>query len=652
MRQSSKIQKGFAEFERLMLAEAAGEAPETVPAPAPAPVAEPAPVETAPAPTADPAALPQEPAPAPVADPAALPSESAPVADPALESPAPAEPVTAPVAENQTNDIDADLDLSDLEGLEPAEPAPDALAPEAPALTADPNALPQEPAPALESPAPAPAPAAPAPAQENPANFTVACASVEDVMDHLEALASAGSEDPVAQLVATGAVHRIEVPSADVDMVAFASAIDALEDEDNEDDDAVGDSTDSENVEVSEDGTNHVRVTTVDADLEDEDDYRELDRILNQLFNGGDSAEVFDEGSDEGAIPTEESETAEEEGEPSAEESEEAEAETDPIVPEVSEGDESAAPEVSDEEEQANASTQSGAGEAVAKEDNDMVVRPVADEEAIASATPDQVQLVLSNTPEPTWNVIVAGVAAASIALRDQADPARSATVFGTQKYHDGLLRAMASQGILPVLQSVNATLYGNEFRKSELAQEIRASVEQESLEATAATLVDLRDKFLDRCQLVATGSSKGFFAKVKNPLTGKLASAFASVGVPEADANRMAKALVLASAPEMFKVIADEATNLMDKPDDTVEALRENIDDSSDIDRDEVKATPDSVTDEECDACNTRATASASFASRLGRQGGAFGIQANTQTTTASVHPSFAKIFGKFEMR
>jgi hypothetical protein len=182
------------------------------------------------------------------------------------------------------------------------------------------------------------------------------------------------------------------------------------------------------------------------------------------------------------------------------------------------------------------------------------------------------------------------------------------------------------------------------------LAQEIRASVEQESLEATASTLVDMRDKFLDRCNLVAVGSSKGFFAKVKNPMTGKLAFALASVGVPDADANRMAKALVLASAPEMFKVIADEATNLMDKPDDTVEALRENIDDSSDIDRDEVKATPDSVTDEECDACNTRATASASFASRLSRQAGAFGVPA-AQTTTASAQPSFAKIFGKLSM-
>lgn len=623
MRNTSVIQKGFAELERLMLATAAGEAQAPVPAPAP---------EAAPAPVADPALAP---APAPVADPAVAPAPmdplaapAAPVAEPAAPVADPADPAATAPTDAQFGEIDPDLDLSDLEGLEPADPAAPEAAP-APAPVADPAApAPVDPLAAPAAPAADPA-LAPAPAPAAPA---VACASVEDVMSHLDALASAGSDDPVEQLVATGAVHRIHIPADDVDMAAFAAAIDALESE--EEEGADGD------IEPTSDDAGNIHVTQIDADLENEDDYRELDRILSALFDGGDGAEVFDEGSDDGVTPETPVETEEDDlG------TEEADAETAPLS-DVPESEIPAAPEVPAELEQVEENTPNGAGDAAAEEDDDMVVRPVADEEALASATADQIQLVLSASPEPTWNVIVAGVAAASIELKNQADPARSASVFASSKYHDGLMRAMASQGVLPVLQSVNASFYANEFKKSALAQEIRASVEAESLEATASTLVDMRDRFLDRCNLVATGSAKGFFSKLKNPMTARVAEALASVGVPASDARRMAGSIVATASADMFRVIANEATNLMDSSDEVVEALRENIDDAGEIDRaGHVAATPEEET------CDNAATASAGgFAARLARHSGTTAA-ARVATASAPV-TDMSKLFGKLNMR
>jgi hypothetical protein len=460
-------------------------------------------------------------------------------------------------------------------------------------------------------------------------------------MDHLEALASVDANDTVAQLVATGAVHRIQIPSEPIDMAAFAAAIDELESESEEDADG--------NVDVDESGSDHLHVTQIDADLENDEDYAELDRIISALFDGGDNAEVFDEGSDEGAIPAETEGPSEEdpvdgEGLETPSESE-ADAEVAPLDAPVN-GEDPAAIDGSIDPAGED-STDNGAGEAAAEEDDDMVIRPVASEEVIASATPDQIQLVLSSSPEPTWNVIVAGVAAASIALKDQADPERSASVFASSKYHDGLLRAMAAQGVLPVLQSVNASFYANEFKKSELATEIRASVEAESLEATASTLVDMRDRFLDRCNLVATGSAKGFFSKIKNPMTARVAEALASVGVPQADARRMATNLVATASADMFRVIATEATNLMDKPDETVEALRENIEDAGSIERDGQFAAAPEVEEPAAPGC---ATASAGFKGRLASHSGTYGIPQTATASSAKRDPK--SIFGNLQMR
>ena len=227
---------------------------------------------------------------------------------------------------------------------------------------------------------------------------------------------------------------------------------------------------------------------------------------------------------------------------------------------------------------------------------------PVADAELIATASVQDVQMLLTNGEDPRWNVIIAGVPAAFISLSSIENGEAVRSGFTSQQYCDAIITAMSKLGVAAVLEENGAQLYANEVMASDLATSIRASVSDELSGEFTTRVVAMREDFLDRANLVAAGLSKGYFTSLPNALFAKAREVLAASGVHNADAAAMA---IAAAAPEFFAVVAEKAASLMDKSPEVLADLRENIEDSA----------PKAPT------AAAPATATASFGARLADQ-------------------------------
>jgi hypothetical protein len=206
---------------------------------------------------------------------------------------------------------------------------------------------------------------------------------------------------------------------------------------------------------------------------------------------------------------------------------------------------------------------------------------PVADAELIATASAADVQMVYSETSDPRWNVIIAGVPAACIKLSTLEKPEAARASFASETYCQSVTAAMQRYGVSSVLSTLKAEFFANSFKSSELANEIRASVQDELGSDYTTRVVAMREILLDRTNLVVAGMSKGFFSKLSNPLFAKAKSVLEANGVHPM-AVEAAALEILSAAPAHFAVATEKAVDLMDKSEDTVEDLRENIDDTA----------------------------------------------------------------------
>lgn len=204
---------------------------------------------------------------------------------------------------------------------------------------------------------------------------------------------------------------------------------------------------------------------------------------------------------------------------------------------------------------------------------------PVADAELIATASVQDVQMLLTNGEDPRWNIIIAGVPAAFISLSSIENGEAVRSGFVSQQYCDSIITAMSKLGVASVLEQNGAQLYANEVMASDLATSIRASVSDELSGEFTSRVVAMREDFLDRANLVAAGLSKGYFTSLPNALYGKAREVLASAGVHNAEALAMA---IAAAAPEFFATVAEKAASLMDKSPEVLADLRENIEDSA----------------------------------------------------------------------
>jgi hypothetical protein len=208
---------------------------------------------------------------------------------------------------------------------------------------------------------------------------------------------------------------------------------------------------------------------------------------------------------------------------------------------------------------------------------------PVADAELIATASAASVQMVAAHTGNnPRWNVIIDGVPACAItwegvrgATNAQQDAVAS---FMSDDYRRSTLTVMEKNGVAQVLNDLNAEYFANAFTQSDLAVEIRASVQQEVGSEYQNRVVAMRDTLLDLGNLAVAGMAKGYF-KMQNPMHTRALEVLASAGV----ANAEAVALAIAEAlPATFDAAMAKASELLDRSPDFIQQTREAIDEVS----------------------------------------------------------------------
>jgi hypothetical protein len=205
-------------------------------------------------------------------------------------------------------------------------------------------------------------------------------------------------------------------------------------------------------------------------------------------------------------------------------------------------------------------------------------MHPVADAGLLAMASADDVQLVLSETEDPVWNVLVSGVPAARIALSSVPNGQHVRAGFLNQNFGHNLIGIMRKNGVVEALVEAKAEFYANSFKTSELAQEIRASVADELSADHVTRTINLRESLLDHSRLVVAGMAKGYFAKVSNPLFTKAREVLAARGVVDAEAAALE---IVSASSDMFAVATEKAVELMDRDPQFIEQLRENIEDT-----------------------------------------------------------------------
>lgn len=209
----------------------------------------------------------------------------------------------------------------------------------------------------------------------------------------------------------------------------------------------------------------------------------------------------------------------------------------------------------------------------------------VASEEFLAAASASDVDFSFyADSTNPVWNVIVAGVPAARIALSSYGEGASEvASFFRTPAFAEGIRRAMASEGVLPLLQRSNAEFYANSYKSSELFAEAAASAESVATRKVTAALSGLREDFVDAMKIVSAGMDKNFFPTRTNHLKRALFIALSNAGVH--NPQSVIETAFAANAAH-FETLAEMATELLDKPAEHRDALREAVEEAGVIDR------------------------------------------------------------------
>lgn len=310
------------------------------------------------------------------------------------------------------------------------------------------------------------------------------------------------------------------------------------------------------------------------AALEDEEfgDDEEVD---------ADEEDFEEDVSDEDDIGEDDSEDATEE-EDSEDETEEDDSEDD--EEEITEEDDSEDDDSEDTEEEVTDDEADSDTEDDLEIDEDRLA-PVASREMLAHASVEDVEFVLhASKSNPVWNVIVAGVPAARLALSSYGDGAEEVrSFFTTKQFVDGVKRAMASEGVLGLLDKSNAEYYANAYKSSEVFAEARAHAERIGNQKVTAATSGLREDFVDAMKIAAAGMDKNFFQK-PNALKRSLFIALSGVGVQQPAA--LIESVFAEASSDYFETLAETAEEFLDMPSEARETLRNTIENSGVIDR------------------------------------------------------------------
>jgi len=210
-------------------------------------------------------------------------------------------------------------------------------------------------------------------------------------------------------------------------------------------------------------------------------------------------------------------------------------------------------------------------------------VEPVASAELIQAATAEDVVLTLHGEKgtNPFWNVIVAGVPAARIALADQDAPEDVKELFLSEQYPKYVKEACAKFGVEETLKSVNAKMYA--YDVSDIAKQVEARVREQLEAEVKAQQMKLRDEFKECVAMVIAGVNKNFFRDLDNPIKAALYQEFVKAGVE--NPVRHIEAAFQDAADEFFDIVLAKALEYMDKPKEVRAEIAQAIGEAGHID-------------------------------------------------------------------
>jgi hypothetical protein len=384
-----------------------------------------------------------------------------------------------------------------------------------------------------------------------------------DEDDDLEDIESviASADDVVEALIASGAVAVI-VPTATHDFQEVKAAFDQLDENDSEVDE-------DEDLEDDENGNED------ENDLDGESDEDEADSECN---SDEDELEVDADEDEDLEVDSDDSEDDED------------------ILDDSEDDNDSDLENDDDNNEDEDLENEEDDEEADASELDEERFHPVVDLESLAEASVEDVDLNLYvNGTDAWWNVTVAGIPAARIS-KEHLKPEVHA-FFIQDDFARNLKEAIASEGLMPVLEGANAEFYATAYLQSELADQVRAEAEANASEEVTEKAAGLRDSFLDCVSIASAGLAKNYFPHLGSPLKAALFEELDEAGI--SGAEDIIEAAFAKAGVAHFEAITAKAVEIMDKSEDYREELREAVgaagvitSDEEDTDEEEITAS------------------------------------------------------------
>ena len=205
------------------------------------------------------------------------------------------------------------------------------------------------------------------------------------------------------------------------------------------------------------------------------------------------------------------------------------------------------------------------------------VVEEFPDDEQISSS---DVNLVLheSASDDPFYSVLIKGKPVASIHLKDQGGEDKK-DFFVSSDYPKALTEAMVKGGVNKVLDAQNAKRFVASVKASALAEEMKQKAKAEMEEEIKASVVEMKDKFVECVKLAIAGMNKNFFNN-KNDFKGAVYNAFANFGASNEVAVKETNK-VFASAEPFFNAVVEKAQELMGFDDNSFKTIASAVSDS-----------------------------------------------------------------------
>ena len=215
--------------------------------------------------------------------------------------------------------------------------------------------------------------------------------------------------------------------------------------------------------------------------------------------------------------------------------------------------------------------------EASVDEDQEMIT-PVVSMEEVEASSADEISLEFFEDAgaKSHWNVTIAGRPAAMI-HSDSVAP-ETLEFFVKPQFGNSVVAAMRSEGVANVLHGMHAEFFATGYLASEMASEIRASVEQEASTTLAERTAEIHETLVENAILASNGYDKNMWPGVTNALKAKLFETVTAAGLDEAATVDAIETAFAEKSGEYFQDVMAKAVELVSMPQEARDVLAAKI--------------------------------------------------------------------------